>query len=166
MPISLIYGSDHDERAGAVLSPCRTWRYALERRWGKGPFVMFLMLNPSKADERRNDNTIVRCMDFAERWGAGGLLVGNLFAFRATKPADLARAEDPVGPDCDVWLTTMALRSFMIVAAWGSQPRVADRVDQVIELVGKEMLCLGHTKNGSPRHPVRLAKATSLTPWP
>lgn len=65
-------------------------RYTLRRDWlGVGGIVNFIMLNPSTADEIFNDPTIRKCIGFAKRWGFSGLVVTNLFAFRATDPADL-----------------------------------------------------------------------------
>jgi hypothetical protein len=162
VPISLVYGPDRGEMAGAIVSPCRGYRYVLERRWGKGTFVMFLMLNPSKADEMKDDPTVRKCVGFAKRWGFGGLLVGNLFSYRATQPADLRAADHPIGPDCDVWLTTMSTRSSIVVAAWGSQPGIDKRVAEVRQLVGSRMYCIGRTQDGYPRHPSRPAYATPL----
>ena len=49
----------------------------------------FIMLNPSTADDEFDDATIRRCVGFAKRWGFHGLVVTNLFAYRATKPSDL-----------------------------------------------------------------------------
>ena len=53
----------------AVLSPCRQYRYALWRKWADGPQVLFVMLNPSTADESVDDPTIRRCISFAKAWG-------------------------------------------------------------------------------------------------
>jgi hypothetical protein len=147
----------------AVLSPCRTWRYALERRWGTGPFVLFVGLNPSTADESVDDPTIRRCIGFAKAWGFGGLLMGNLFAFRATSPRDLCRALDPVGPDTDVWLGTLSVRASVVVAAWGAHPFALSRSEDVLALLGDDVCCLGTTKSGAPRHPLYLPKTAALS---
>jgi hypothetical protein len=163
-PLSLFHPAAPNGHS-AVLSPCRTYRYALERRWGSGPFVLFVGLNPSTADESVDDNTIRRCIGFAKTWGYGGLLMGNLFAFRATKPRDLRTAADPVGPDNDVWLTTLSLRAGLIVAAWGADPIVSSRVCDALDALGDEVQCLGTTKDGQPRHPLYLRKDTKPEPF-
>ena len=95
-----------DPAAGAaVLSPCGAYRYLLTRRFGPGKkLATFVMLNPSTADAERDDATIRKCVGFARSWGCAGLQVVNLFAFRATDPTDLRMADDPVGPENDVWL--------------------------------------------------------------
>lgn len=48
------------------------------------------------------------------------------------------------------------------IAAWGGHESVtAERVEHAGELLrGREVLCLGRTKSGAPRHPSRLAYAT------
>lgn len=135
------------------------YRYTLSRGpWlnGEGT-VLFVMLNPSTADERQDDPTIRRCVRFAQSWGFAQLLVGNLYALRATDPWELFAAEDPVGPGNDERLRVMAARAQEIVVAWGAtlhpQP---ERVRHVLELLKSYRVawCLGQTKGLHPRHPL------------
>lgn len=106
-----------------ILSPCRTYRYTLWRNIssldGEG-YAMFIGLNPSTADEVLDDPTIRRCMAFAQAWGYGALCMTNLFAFRATKPADMLAAADPIGPENDKHLIDLARDAGVVVAAWGT----------------------------------------------
>ena len=84
----------------AIFSGDRRYRYLLIRRVGTSQSrVLFIMLNPSAADEVRDDPTIRRCIGFARDWGFGLLEVVNLFALMSTNPKTLLDAEDPVGPD-------------------------------------------------------------------
>jgi hypothetical protein len=95
-------GGSLDEATTAVFSADRRYRYALTRRWDQArPWVTFVMLNPSTADAFRLDPTVTRCRSRARLLGAGGLLVLNLFAVRATDPRDMRTHPDPVGPDND-----------------------------------------------------------------
>ena len=114
------------------------------------------MLNPSTADANRDDPTIRRCIDFAQRWGYGGLLVGNLFAYRSTDPKGLLAADDPVGPENDRHLAHLAESCNIVVAAWGavSRPDHLRRATEVREIVGHKLYCLGMTTSGQPRHPL------------
>ncbi len=59
------------------------------------------MLNPSTADEQRNDPTIRRCIEFARAWQFGSVEVVNLFAYRTTDARELIRVEEPVGEEND-----------------------------------------------------------------
>lgn len=139
-----------------IFSNDRLYRYTLWREWANGgqDFVTFVGLNPSTADESINDPTIRRCIGFAKSWGYDGLLMMNLFAFRATDPKEMKRQPDPVGGLNDVYLDSAAEQSGVIVAAWGSNGRHHGRDAQVIKLFGDNLHCLGVTKNGDPRHPL------------
>lgn len=156
------------EESTATFSPCRTYRYALTRRWEEDDSdgVAFLMLNPSTADAMADDPTIRRCVGFAKTWGFGGLLVLNLFALRATDPKQLYGHDDPVGPDNDAviggWLDRL---SGPVVAAWGVHGAYRQRHAEVTDLVrahGKQLMCLGATKDGHPKHPLYVAASTPL----
>lgn len=148
----------------ADFSPCRTYRYALYRGWepGKG-YAMFVGLNPSTADENHDDPTIRRCIAFAEAWGFGALIMANLFAFRATDPAVMKSAEDPVGPANNAWLAQVARDAGVIVAAWGAHGSYRGRDSEVKALL-PNLHYLQLTKDGHPGHPLYLSK--TLTPIP
>lgn len=152
--------------SGAKFSPCRTWRYELWRTWGDEPPLVFIGLNPSTADETQNDNTIRRCIDFAERERCGGMVMLNLFAFCSTKPKGLLSTPDPVGPDNDATLIKYFTNpDIRCVAAWGSHKTVAKRVDAVLALTGAACLqCFGFNDDGQPKHPLFLRRTTPLIP--
>lgn len=158
--------------SGAVLSDDGRYRYELTRTWGAEPQATFVMLNPSTADADVDDPTIRRCIGFAKSWGCGGLVVVNLYALRATDPADLWRADDPVGPDNDAHLALalyLAARSSgPVVAAWGAHAR-PDRVElfaDVAASLGVPLLALKVTKAGAPGHPLYLRADAEPLPWP
>ena len=157
----------------ATISECGLYRYSLGRAWTQeGGLLMFVMLNPSTADAYEDDPTIRRCIGFARDAGFGGIWVGNLFAFRATKPAELwaAKAEgvDIEGPDNVEALNLMASKSRAIVCAWGAHgakaPGEVDAVGKSFE-PSRELLCLGTTKDLHPRHPLYLSKMARFETW-
>ena len=126
------------------------------------------MLNPSVADGKQDDSTIRRCVGFSKRWGYGGLIVVNLFALRATDPAELYCHDYPVGPRNEsVLARTLDQPSVkLVVAAWGSHGNLMDRDRIMLRMardLGKAVMCLGTTKDGRPRHPLRLAAAAVPT---
>ncbi|WP_228260815.1 DUF1643 domain-containing protein [Marinobacter orientalis] len=105
-------------KTDAAFSDCRNYRYALWRVWDEArPYVAIIGLNPSTADEFQNDPTINRCISFAQFWGYGGVCVVNLFAFRATVPADMMRVKAPAGPENDKWLVEISRSAGAVVAA-------------------------------------------------
>lgn len=146
----------------AVFSPCRRCRYELRRTWDPTrPLVMFVGLNPSTADETADDPTIRRCIRYAKTWthtdgrGYGGLIMANLFAFRATDPRDMKAAADPIGPDNDASLQFLALQAGLVVAAWGVHGTYRRRASEVLNarLLG-DVHALGLTRHRHPRHPL------------
>lgn len=149
----------------AVISPCEAYRYTLLRAWdSRRPMCGWIGLNPSTADHRQDDPTIRRMIGFARGWGFGGILVLNLFAFRATKPADMRLAIDPVGPDNDYFLRRYAPPRW--VACWGPGGDYRGRADQVAAMFAGRLSCLGATKTGAPRHPLYVRSDTLLQAWP
>jgi hypothetical protein len=176
--VSGVYPPGVEVRRSARISEDGRYRYALVRRWdfglsGSRPPAQFIMLNPSTADGELDDPTIRRCVGFARALDAGGVVVVNLYAYRATKPADLWLADDPVGPDADVYLSEVARRAVLedapLIAAWGSNAkpvRVAEAL-RVIERCGAtgRLTALGLTASGAPRHPLYLPATARPVPY-
>lgn len=154
----------------AKFSDCNKYRYALWRKWNENlPPLVFLMLNPSKANEVDNDATITRCIGFAKREGSGGIIVANMFALCSTNPAGLYTAADPIGPENAVWLERVCQCASKVVVAWGNEPIARGREADILNLLnvqGIPAYCLGKNKQGSPKHPVRLHGDTPLIPYP
>jgi len=149
---------------GAIFSPCRAYRYVLWRIWDSArPWVLFIGLNPSTADEAQDDPTIRRCMGFAKRWGFGGIKVANLFAYRAVCPSKLKQVQDPVGPDNDRWISKLASSAGMVVAAWGNGGTFFSRGEQILSRL-QGVHCLALTRAGQPAHPLYLK--ANLQPKP
>lgn len=119
------------------------------------------MLNPSIADASIDDPTIRRCMSFARRENYGGIIVANLFAFRATSPQGMMSAEDPFGPQGSEYIKRQMMAAKVyntpILAAWGTLGNYLDRADAVklsAKGWGVSLVCLGMTADGHPRHPL------------
>jgi hypothetical protein len=115
-------------------------------------------LNPSTADENADDNTIRRCIGFARDWGFSRLLMVNVFAFRATRPVDLMKSDDPVGPENLEWITRARDASQLVLVAWGNHGKWRGRDQEVIGLL-PGAYSLGVTKSGAPRHPLYVRSA-------
>ena len=146
----------------AWLSDDGLYRYSLQRTWrrfGQAGHLAFVMLNPSTADAEVDDPTIRRCMGFARTLGFDGINVLNLYAYRATKPADLWKAAEPTGGKNNDDLLREVLRqgkSQPVIAAWGANAK-PDRAAEFMAWKGSEHVqALGLTKAGAPRHPLYL----------
>lgn len=156
-------------RSRALWSDCGRYRYLLERDWGgrDGP-LLYILLNPSTATEAENDPTVERCERRARALGYGGFAVANLFAWRATRPADLRRAADPVGPANDAVLTEATAAATAVLCGWGAHGVLLGRgagVAARLRAAGVALAHLGLTRGGHPRHPLYVAYSVAPRPW-
>lgn len=153
----------------AIISECGTYRYRLGRRWGEGRALVFVMLNPSTADDKDDDPTIRRCVHFTEAHGYRALEVVNLFAFRATKPAELKKAGYPIGPENDTHIRQAIHEgsTLGVCCAWGSNATRLSRPTQVLSIIrqlGRMPFALAFDQHGTPRHPLMLRNDCRMTP--
>ena len=152
----------------ANFSRCGRYRYQLTRKLNnarQADSVTFVMLNPAKATAERNDQTIGKCIGFAERWGASELKVVNLYAYCTSYQSELYAAEDPVGPLNSMWLRRAMNTSKKVVCAWGKgvDPKRVGRFATLAKRADVTLYCLGTNLDGSPKHPARLGYSTELT---
>lgn len=146
-------------RKGASISDCGNYRYALWRIWNEGidaaPLLVFIGLNPSTANAELDDPAIRRCIGFAKSWGYSGIIMLNLFSYRATDPKQLAKVDKKVGPDGDYWLQRFANTDHDVIYCWGNFPKYQWRINQVKNMLPKGKP-IALTKGGFPRHPLYL----------
>jgi len=144
--------------SGASFSDCDLYRFTLWRSWGVGGYCNFLMLNPSTADAMNNDPTVERCERRARSMGFGGLIVTNLFAFRATDPRDMKAHSDPIGERNDDAILESACQSRMIVCAWGEHGKFLNRSEAVMKLIrdkcDSKIHAIAVNNSGEPKHPL------------
>jgi hypothetical protein len=139
------------------------YRYYLFRAWDKSkPFFAFIGMNPSKADERFDDPTVRRCINFARREGAGRFVMLNVYGFRSTDPLAIREVSDPNGPENDHWIQSYVKEADFVIAAWGRN--VTQRGEEVLKMIKglNTVHCLGINLDGSPKHPLYLKSNTSL----
>lgn len=150
----------------ATISGCGTYRYMLRRTWNYTlPRVLIVMLNPSTADARVDDATIRSCVRLCQWRHDGGFEVVNLFALRATDPAELSKHDDPVGADNDYAIESAIGRCDIAICAWGAHPMAGNRSEHVRSLLrGRRpaVFCWGKTKRGAPKHPLYIKSGTAL----
>lgn len=142
----------------ASFSPNRSHRYALFRQWEKGGKMMMVIgLNPSDADETRDDPTIRKCVGFAQRWGYTALMMVNAFAIVGDEPKVIREHPSPIGEGCNTAIRLGASYSRLVVAAWGDLCPERRAFDVLDLLVRESVWCIGKTRKGNPLHPSRTA---------
>ena len=90
--------------------------------------------------------------------------MANLFALRSKNPTALRKSRDPIGPANDIWLIRLASEADVVLAAWGNGGRFLNRSD-VIRTLLPNLVILGLTKSGHPRHPLYMSGTTEPVPW-
>ena len=159
-----------DAASVAVYSPCEAYRYLLTRVWNPdGRKALFVMLNPSTATEFQNDPTVERCERRARALGFGAFRVTNIFAFRATDPRVMRAMADPIGPDNDATIVDSARDwADSILCAWGTHGAHLGRgaaVEGLLRATGRELLTLGLSKDGHPKHPLYIGYDRQPEVW-
>lgn len=167
-----------NSRIDARFSDCKAYRYRLECVWDVGNpngFWLFVMLNPSTADESFSDPTVSRCVNRAMDAGAGGIIVVNLFALRATDPKEMRAHPKPIEHEDDEndWhIASAAKRCAKVILAWGTHGafrapgRSFTRDYEVMHLLkgaGMPLYRIGApTIHGHPKHPLYLRSDARL----
>jgi len=165
----------------ATFSADGLYRYELGGDIGNAPLfsmnavrqlILWIMLNPSKAGAVDGDNTVDKIVRFSERWGFGGVMVGNLYGWISTDPKGMKRAQaqgiDVVGPGNDAALVRMIAKvratHGRIMVAWGAS---ADRARaEAVHLLAGEVYCLATNNDGSPVHPLYQREDLQPILWP
>ena len=153
-------------RSDAYLSEDKVYRYWLLRRWDDTmPMIAIIGVNPSTADENKDDQTIRKDIGFCKRLGFGGFVKFNLAAFRARDPKVCRAAYNPIG----FWNTAQQLHYWatqfkvvMVVAAWGANGKYFPEQCLAIEAEFPKLWCWGKTADGLPRHPLMLPYSTPI----
>ena len=81
-----------------LFSECGSYRWILKRELSSGSrTIVFIGLNPSKANSFNNDRTLVRIINFCSRWRYKNIYIINLFGLISKSPNELTKNKDPVG---------------------------------------------------------------------
>lgn len=164
----------NDTFKGAYFSPDRVYRYTLWRNWwlwDREPlkFVAFIGLNPSTADETQNDPTVTRCINYARHWGFDGMVMLNIFGYRATDPREMKKHPEPIGEENNLIIIEICIIASMVVCCWGNHGAHNNRADKVLQFLGnkniKNVYHLGLTKQGQPKHPLYLRADLEPVKW-
>ena len=133
-------------------------RYSLKREWDKSKNkILYIMLNPSFADEKKDDPTIRRLISFTKKFNSGGFLVGNIFTTITPNPKEIDRSKG-ISDKNFKELFKLINKVDQIVYAWGN---TVEEPQLLKELVLSPK-CFGKNLNGTPKHPLYLPKNSKL----
>jgi hypothetical protein len=123
-----------------------------------------VLLNPLGLDstEPRQRRSLGYCINRSKD-KHGGLVILNLFAYRADTPKDLGALprDQAVGPVNDQILKAVTQECAVAIAAWGGKGHLHGRSDEVKRLIPDLQCVYGTdgrpvtTRGGEPCHPAR-----------
>ena len=167
-----------------LFSKCKSYRWILKRELLSGKkCVVFIGLNPSKANSVNNDRTLVRIINFCKKWNYKNIYVINLFGLISKSPYHLSKSKDPVGKNND--LITLKVLEFWrtnincdLWLGWGDKGSLNRRDFKVLKLIKnlskmhsmknnypKRIYTMGVTRKGNPRHPLYMPSESFLRPY-
>ena len=157
----------------AILSPCGTYRYRLDRPVQEiGLLYAYFGINPSTANAEEDDATSRKWIGFTRVFGGRAYIAANPFAYRATAVEELGKVSDPVGPDNEGHLLSIMAEADVLVPCWGNSGKIPKqlrhhlaRLRVMLRSAGKPVKVFGFTKGGDPLHPLMLPYSTPLVPW-
>ena len=164
-----------------LFSECGSYRWILKRELLIGEkTVVFIGLNPSKANSLNNDRTLVRIINFCSRWNYKNIYMINLFGLISKSPIQLSKNNDPIGKNNDL-ITLKSLEFWRedsncdLWLGWGDKGQLKGRDRKVLKLIknfsnfksyenndSKRVLSLGLSKKGNPRHPLYMSNQSFL----
>ncbi len=153
---------------GAAFSDCKQYRYQLWRIWDKSlPLVMFIGLNPSTANEAKNDPTIESVIRLSKFNGYGGFYMMNCFAFITAYPEFLKNGFSKFHDDQnEFYLRQTGKLVKDVVFAWGGfkEPSFYGMDRQLKEMFPNPK-CILKNKDGSPSHPMYKKGTIKFIDW-
>ena len=133
-------------------------RYSLKREWDKSKNkILYIMLNPSFADDKDDDPTIRRLINFTKKFNYGGFLVGNIFTTITPNPKELDKSKGMSDKNFEE-LIKLINKVDQIVYAWGS----SIEEPQLLKKLVLNPKCFGKNLNGTPKHPLYVPSQTKL----
>ncbi|MGG3158446.1 DUF1643 domain-containing protein [Priestia megaterium] len=141
-------------------------RFFLSCTWNSSlKSALFIMLNPSWADENRCDDTVSKCIHYAKKINCGSVKIVNLFSLITPNPNDLLISSFRNHQDNLKWQKESLKKSDYVVAAWGEQGVWFNASYKILRLIEKyeiDIYCISTNRYGLPRHPARLSKSLSI----
>jgi hypothetical protein len=153
----------------AVFSPCGRYRYWLRRDLTdrRDRYVLWIMMNPSRATGNFNDATTTMTTGISARHGYDVHGVVNLSALIEPNSANLSAqagaADEPNWLAIDRALGWISRHKGDVVVAWGANLHLKQREQELLyRLRHRPLLCLGRNADGSPRFPKYIPATSRL----
>lgn len=166
---------DDGVKGEALFSPCGRYRFLLTRFFVPEPkrLLAVIGMNPSRADEHADDRTLKIVQKLARRERFDGVIMLNLWAYRATDSAEMREwYRMPRMAWWDTELKNERLVTYYTglaeytICAWGADKTgKSERLLNVLRNEGRDLRHLGLRKSGHPRHPLYTRNDVEIQTW-
>lgn len=137
----------------AILSEDKEYRYMLSRTWNKNKkIIMFVWLNPSTADDKINDPTITRCINYTKEWWYWWFIMCNLFAYRSTNPNNMKKYKNPIWKDNDKYIELYYNKTEKVICMWWNHWNFMMQSKNFKEKYKEKLFFLEKNKSWEPKH--------------
>lgn len=136
----------------------QTYRYLLKKQWAEGKnTAAIIMLNPSKADSIKMDQTVMNVMNYLVDNGFSGMSVVNLFSYMATDPNDLKNRKQDYENININYIKEAFEKSSVIIIAWtrGEKKREKRKIKNLLAHYSNKLKCFQDDEGKKMRHPSR-----------
>ncbi|MBU5425719.1 DUF1643 domain-containing protein [Tissierella pigra] len=135
-----------------------TYRYLLKKQWSEGKnTAAVIMLNPSKANSLKMDQTVMNVMNYLVDNGFSGMSIVNLFSYMSTNPDNLKyRNQDYESVNIE-YIEQAFEDSSIIIIAWtrGGQINEKRRIKGILKKYEHKLKCFKDGNDKIMRHPSR-----------
>jgi hypothetical protein len=149
----------------AIFSQDKLHRFVLTRVWDDTlPKAMCIGLNPSTANEEKDDSTIRYLVKVLVSCGYGGLTMVNLFSYITSDPTNLLDSHFNTrypNPANESWIDESVKDCQAIIFCWGDFAQAHIKAREIQKRF-PSALCFGKSKKGNPYHPQRMARSGIL----
>lgn len=153
------------DNSGAKFSDDKKFRLALWRIWEDDkPKVMYVGLNPSTANETKNDNTITKLVKASKHNGFGGFFMLNLYSYVTAYPEQLKGNWEIMDGINNKHLLDYSGKADKIVFCWGNFKEAQEKASE-LKHAFSDAWCFKQNKNGSPKHPLYCKDNSVLIPF-
>ena len=130
----------------------------MSRKWSEKEQVLYILLNPSKANHINNDPTINRLITISKNLGYGGFNVVNLYTLITPIRNKLYEKKRKISAKNKKLIAELVARHRIIIYGWGATENEPKWLNNIV----KNPLCFNINKNGTPKHPLYLKKESTL----
>ena len=146
----------------AEFSKDKKHRYYLLRKWSEKEQVVYILLNPSKANDINNDHTINRLILISKNLGYGGFKVVNLYTFITPLRHKLYEKKRKFSTKNKKLILNLIGKHNTVIYGWGATESEPIWLRNLV----KNPFCFAVNKNGTPKHPLYLRKNSTLKEFP